>query len=89
MLYTVTGPADSYDRIQLFPNAEAARQAAGEQRTVRTVAVDFDSLMRRVVPLWTDPQEFNPEWWAPAQPHPDGSITAKGPIPTPLFLNRR
>jgi hypothetical protein len=85
MLYTVTSPADAYDRIRLFPDAEAARATAGDERAVLMVAVDFDALMRRVIPLWTDPHAFNPDWWAPAQPHPDGSVTARGPIPTPLF----
>ncbi len=87
MLYTFTSPADEYDRIHLFPSREAAlAMAAGRCGSVRGVAVGFDPRMRRVVPLWTDPNEFDPTWTTPAQPHPDGSITAKGPIPQQLFL---
>jgi len=85
MLYTLTSPAESYDRIRLFPSLEAAR-AAEETRPIRVVALGFDARMRRVIPLWTDPQSFDPAWSAPAQSHADGSVTAKGPIPTSLFL---
>lgn len=85
MLYTLTSPADIYDRIRLFPSREAALAVAEGARKVLTVAVDFDPRMRRVIPSWTDPNHFDPEWTTPAQPHADGSVTAKGPIPSPLF----
>lgn len=85
MLYTVTSPSDPYDRIRLFPSPEAAR-ATEIGKPVRVVAVGFDPRMRRVIPLWTDPQSFDPAWTAPAQSHADGSVTAKGPIPTSLFV---
>lgn len=86
MLYTLTSPADEYDRILLFPSPEAALALGTGQRSVRVVAVNFDSRNRRVVPLWTDPEQFDPAWTTPAQPHPDGSVTAKGPIPQQLFV---
>lgn len=85
MLYTVLSPGEEYDRILLFPSQEAAEAVAAGLRPVRPVAVGYDSMMRRVIPLWTDPQAFDPAWSTPAQPHPDGSVLAKGPIPVSLF----
>jgi hypothetical protein len=86
MLYTFTTPGESYDRIRLFPDPDAARALATEARRLQIVAVGYDARMRRVIPLWTDPTLFDPTWTAPAQSHPDGSVTAKGPIPSELFL---
>lgn len=86
MLYTIASPADQLDRIRLFPSAEAARATFDGSRPVRVVAVGFDPGMRRIVPLWTDPMVFDPAWTTPAQHHADGSVTAKGPIPQPLFI---
>lgn len=86
MLYTFTNPADPYDRIRLFSSPEAAR-ATEVHKPVRVVALGADIRMRRVIPLWTDPKSFNPSWSAPAQWHADGSVTAKGPIPSSLFIN--
>lgn len=85
MLYTFTNPSDPYDRIRLFPSPEAARATEGG-KPVRVVAVGVDARMRRVIPLWTDPNSFDPSWTTPAQWHADGSVTAKGPIPSPLFV---
>ncbi len=87
MLYTVTSPTEPYDRIRLFPSLEAARAMAFDGRHVQIVAVDYDHRMRRVVPLEIDPMLLDPAWSAPAQYHPDGSVTAKGPLPEHLFVN--
>jgi hypothetical protein len=86
MLYTLTRPALQGDRIQLYPSPDAAQARAGGGQPVIEVAVRFDARGRRVVPSWTDPHVFDPMWTAPAEFHPDGSITAKGPIPGQLFL---
>jgi hypothetical protein len=86
MLYTTTNPAEAYDRIRLFPSLEAARAVAFDGRHVQIVAVDYDHRMRRVVPLAADPALLDPAWSAPAQFHPDGSVTAKGPLPSHLFV---
>jgi hypothetical protein len=85
MLYTMTSPAEDYDRILLYPSIEAARAVAGSMKPVHLVDVDYDEMMRRVIPLRTDPQAFDPDWSTPAQPHADGTVTAKGPIPEFLF----
>lgn len=86
MLYTVTSPAEASDRILLYPSREAAKRAiSGSIRQVILVAVNYDEMMRRVIPVFTDAQSFDPDWSTPAQPHPDGSVTAKGPIPESLF----
>lgn len=86
MLYTLITPGEPHDRIRLFPDPDAARAEAPEPKRIRIVAVGYDERMKRVVPLWTDDRLSNPFWFAPAQPHPDGSVTAKGPIPSELFL---
>jgi hypothetical protein len=86
MLYTITHPAEAYDRIRLFPSLEAARAVAFDGRNIQIVAVDYDHGMRRVVPLEVDPTVLDPAWSAPAQFHPDGSVTAKGPLPAHLFV---
>ena len=87
MLYTITNPAEDYDRIRLFPSLEAARAVAFDGRHIQIVAVDYDHRMRRVFPLHqVDPTLLDPAWSTPAQFHPDGSVTAKGPLPTHLFV---
>jgi hypothetical protein len=86
MLYSLTRPAYQGDRILLDPSPDAARADAGEGRPILEVAVRCDVRGRRVVPAWTDPQAFDPAWTAPAELHPDGSVTAKGPIPGRLFV---
>jgi hypothetical protein len=86
MLYTLTTPGEPHDRIRLFPDPALARGGSAGGRPVRVVAVNFDERMKRVVPLWKDGPLSNPFWYAPAESHPDGSITAKGPFPRELFL---
>lgn len=85
MLYTPTHPVQQGDRIRLFPTIDAARAVAQDGRPVLGVAVQFDAPCRRVTPLWVDAQIFDPAWSTPAEYHYDGSVTARGPIPEPLF----
>ncbi|HEX8199801.1 MAG TPA: hypothetical protein VF590_04885 [Isosphaeraceae bacterium] len=86
MLYTLTRPALQGDRILLYPSPDAAQARAGGRHPVIGVALRSDARGRRVVPAWSDPGGLDPMWSAPAEFHPDGSITAKGPIPGQLFL---
>lgn len=86
MLYTLTTPGEPHDRIRLFPSPRSCLGEVSDGRRVRCVAVNFDERMKRVVPQGDDHRLANPFWYAPAQSHPDGSITAKGPFPTELFL---
>lgn len=74
------------DRVRLFPTPETAQDQGADNHEVVAVALEVDADGRRVTPLWTDPQEFNPDWHAPAQLHADGSVTARGPIPEPLIV---
>ena len=83
MLYTRTIPAEQRDRIELFPDVDAARM---DGHRVIGVAVHFDARSRRLVPLRAMPREFDPMWTTPAEFHADGSITARGPIPELLFV---
>ncbi len=85
MLYTQTPAGQQRDRIELFPLTVATLMES-EGRKFIGVAVQFDARSRRLVPLRAMPQEFDPTWTTPAEPHPDGSVTARGPIPELLFL---
>jgi hypothetical protein len=87
MMYTPTRPAEQGDRILLFPDPLAAKAALGEGRALFGVAVQFDRRGRRVAPLGPDPRGIDPTWSAPAEAHADGSATARGPIPSPLFID--
>lgn len=86
MLYTLITPGEPHDRIRLFPSPPPCPLERAESWRVRCVAVNFDERMKRVVPQGDDRRLVNPFWFAPAQSHPDGSITAKGPFPIELFL---
>jgi hypothetical protein len=86
LLYTTTPPDQQVDRIRLYPNPEAARADANDELTIHGVAVHLDRGDHRIIPLWTDPQLFDPAWMTPAELLADGSIIARGPIPTPLFM---
>lgn len=87
MLYTPTRPADQGDRVRLYPSPDAARAEAGADRPIFEVAVRLEGRQRRLVPLWSLPQVLDPTWTTPAQIHADGSITARAPIPQPLFVD--
>ncbi|HEX8202968.1 MAG TPA: hypothetical protein VF590_21005 [Isosphaeraceae bacterium] len=90
MLYTPSLPADQGDRVRLYPSPAAARAEAGSDRPIFGVAVRLESRQRRVVPLWPLSPAFDvdidPTWATPAQIHADGSVTARAPIPRPLFV---
>jgi hypothetical protein len=85
LLYTTTPPDHQVDRIRLHPSPEAAGAEANDDLTIHGVAVHLDRGDHRIIPLWTDPQVFDPAWMTPAELLADGSIIAKGPIPAPLF----
>ena len=85
MLYTRTPAGQQRDRIELFPHPAAAALAL-DGHPVIGVAVQYDARSRRLVPLRAMPREFDPTWTTPAESHPDGSVTARGPIPELLFL---
>jgi hypothetical protein len=86
MLYTFTHPADQRDRILLYPSIAAARAAAGDDGSIRGLAVRFDTMGRRLAPLWTDPRSLDPRWTTAAYADGDGTIIARGPIPECLFV---
>ena len=85
MFFTTTDPMHQSDRIYLYPRPEAALHGLNDGRSVFGVAVEFDLRSRKVTPLWVDRESFDPAWTTPAEPHADGSVTAKAPIPEPLF----
>ncbi len=85
MLYALRSTERPSDRIRLFPNMRAARAAACDGQSIHEMAVWHDEGGRRVLPLWTDPQVFDPYWSTPAELHADGSITARGPFPEALY----
>ncbi|HEV3162695.1 MAG TPA: hypothetical protein VGZ22_01545 [Isosphaeraceae bacterium] len=87
MMYTNTRPTYQGDRIDLFPDAKAAQAAGGNGMSPYRVAVRFDARERRVIPLWTHPSVIDPSWTALAEAHADGSVTARGPIPSLLFTD--
>jgi hypothetical protein len=87
MMYTPTRPAEQGDRILLFPDPLAARAALGEGLTLFGVAVQFDWRGRRVAALGPDARGIDPTWSTPAEAHADGSATARGPIPSLLFVD--
>jgi hypothetical protein len=80
MLYAVNPPAQA-DRILLYPSERAARSCTGHGRPIYAVAVRFEVRHRCITPLLPRPDVVDPTWFAPAEQHADGTITAKGPIP--------
>ena len=89
MFYVLTPPDCEANTVHLYPTREAALAQAGEDDPIYAVAVDFDRGGRRlVVPVWVIPQADETDWTTPAEPHTDGSLTAKGTIPRQLFVGR-
>jgi len=84
MLYAVNPPARA-DRILLYPSAQAAQVSASHGRPIFAVAVRFEARHRCITPLSPAADGVDPKWFAPAEQHADGSITAKGPIPEVFF----
>jgi hypothetical protein len=84
MFYAVIPPARA-DRILLYPSEQAARDSASAGRPIFSVAVRFESRHRCITPLPPRPEGIDPTWFAPAEQHADGTITAKGPIPEAFF----
>ena len=85
MLYTHTDPASQGDRILLYPRFDEGRAERCLARSVFLVAVRFDPMSRRLLPLRIDLRKLDPNWTTPAYIEADGTITARGPIPEPLF----
>jgi hypothetical protein len=84
MLYALVDSDHQSDRVRLFPSVMAA-QAADPSRPARPVSVRFCAEARLIVPLWTDPCAFDPDWRTPAYDLGDETIMARAPIPAPLF----
>ncbi|CAN5888100.1 hypothetical protein BH23PLA1_BH23PLA1_04600 [soil metagenome] len=87
MMYTNAHPSRQGDRIRLFPSRQAAEAALGDPESVIPVAVGVDSMGRRLFPTWICPEAFDPAWSTPAYMDADGSVTARAPIPRPLFVS--
>ncbi len=88
MLYTLTDPAEPVDRVRLFLSLEEARNLSEHrgEHSVYAVAASFDRRGRCLVPLERHAAAIDPDWTTPVQPHGDGSITARGPIPPALYV---
>jgi hypothetical protein len=87
MLYTGTPPAGGAAHIDLFPDPAAARAAGGHpDRPLYGVAARFDARGRCLISLRSDRDEIDPSWTTSAWEHGDGVITARGPIPGPLYV---
>lgn len=85
MLYTLTDPARQGDRIVLYPRFDQGRGEFGHAPSIYLVAVRYDEWSRRLVPLRVDLRSIDPMWASPAYREADGTVTARGPIPEPLF----
>ncbi len=87
MMYTKTRPSKQGDRIRLYQSQQAAEGALGQDsERLFSVAVTLDKAGRRLYPTWICPQTFDPAWSTPAYVDADGIVTARAPIPRPLFL---
>lgn len=84
-LFTATHPDQQQDAIQLQANAEAARHEGGENQPVHRVAVCLSRDGHRLLPLGSFSPDFDATWATSAEPHADGSVTARGPLPGWLF----
>jgi len=84
MLYIHRPSTHQGNRIRFYPSDTAAR-AADSGQAVLAVAGRCDAPGRRVVPLWTDPDAFDPTWATPAELHADDSVTPRGSIPARPF----
>jgi hypothetical protein len=85
MLFTKTAPTRQEARIYLYFSPEEAVTAAGAGQPIYGVAVHFDGLLRRLLPL--EPKLLGPSWTAPAEYQDDGCVVAAAPLPQTLFLS--
>jgi len=86
MMFTATSPLLQEGRIRLYFSHDEARAAAGSGGPVYGVAVHYDGLLHRLLPLETG--SIDATWSAPAWFQEEGFVIAPTPIPRPLFLGR-
>jgi hypothetical protein len=84
MFYTRIPPARETSRTHLYQDIDSALSDAGENERVFAVAVHFDERERKVTSLWAESRY--PDWVAPTEQHPDGSITVRGRVPASLYM---
>jgi hypothetical protein len=84
MMFTGSPPGSPGDRVSLFFLADHARVAIGRGNPVFRVAVHYDALHGRLLPL--EPVSGRPGWTASASPGDDVSVATTEPIPSPLYL---
>jgi len=84
MLYSVLPPSRHRQRVRLYLCPQAAR-AASQGGDLYRVAVHFDGLLRRLVPLRPLPEQLDPAWTVLAEHDGEDCIVTYGPIPPLLF----
>jgi hypothetical protein len=85
MLYTMAQHSNQKNWIRLYFSYDAARSVCTSGRPVRKVAVHFDALLRRLLPLRPLPEGIDACWSTPAEYDGDLAITVQGLIPEPLY----
>ena len=83
MLYTFASPDHQADGIRLFFRLEDALAASRQDQRIWGVAVHYDGLLHRLIPLLASSRS----WTAPASNQGDGSVVTREPIPVLLFLD--
>jgi len=81
LLFTTTPPGRQGVEIPLYFRPEDA----GEGQDLYEVAVHYDGLLYRLIPLGNLYRDLDPGWTTSAKYHDGGFITARGPIPASLF----
>jgi hypothetical protein len=84
MLYSAVPAAQQGNHVHLYFSPDEAKEA-GDGKTVVSVAVHYDALTSRLVPIGPTFRGVDPQWSTPAERHPTGYIIASGPIPASLF----
>jgi len=84
MMFTGSPPGLPGERVQLFFLADDAREAVGRGNPIYIVAVHYDALLHRLLPL--EPVASRPGWTLPASREPNGSVAIDGSIPRPSPL---
>jgi len=83
-MFTGSPPEFQGDFVHLFFSPHDAAAASGRHSPIYPVAVHYDALYHRLLPL--EPVATRPGWTAPARHKADGSVTTTEPIPHLLFL---
>jgi hypothetical protein len=81
LLFTTTPPERQGVDILLYFSPEDASKG----QHLYEVAVHFDGLLHRLIPLGNLDRDLDPGWTTSATYHGGGFITARGPIPSSLF----